>query len=88
MGIGEIYERRAVLMLDSGFSRLWVSTSSSSSYRGGGADTIVAACDRVCSMLGWQPRFDDLQNIVAHALGMGVQAFDPRRLTCNHLGLG
>ncbi len=32
------------------------STSRSSSYRGGPADTIVAACDRVCSTLAWQPR--------------------------------
>jgi UDP-glucose 4-epimerase len=28
---------------------------------------IVAACDRVRSTLGWQPRFDDLQTIIAHA---------------------
>jgi UDP-glucose 4-epimerase len=28
----------------------------------------VAACDRVRSTLGWQPGFDDLQTIVAHAL--------------------
>jgi UDP-glucose 4-epimerase len=29
---------------------------------------IMAACDRVRSTLGWQPRFNDLQTIVAHAL--------------------
>jgi UDP-glucose 4-epimerase len=29
---------------------------------------IVAACDRARSTLNWQPRFDDLQTIVAHAL--------------------
>jgi hypothetical protein len=28
----------------------------------------VAACDRIRSTLGWQPRFEDLQTIVAHAL--------------------
>jgi UDP-glucose 4-epimerase len=36
--------------------------------RAGDPAQIVAACDRVRSMLGWQPRFDDLQTIVAHAL--------------------
>jgi len=29
---------------------------------------IVAACDRVRSTLGWQPQFNDLETIVAHAL--------------------
>jgi UDP-glucose 4-epimerase len=29
---------------------------------------VVAACDRADSTLKWQPRFDDLQTIVAHAL--------------------
>jgi UDP-glucose 4-epimerase len=29
---------------------------------------LVAACDRARSTLGWQPRFDDLQTIVTHAL--------------------
>jgi UDP-glucose 4-epimerase len=36
--------------------------------RAGDPAQIVAACDRVRSTLGWQPRFDDLQTIVAHAL--------------------
>jgi UDP-glucose 4-epimerase len=36
--------------------------------RPGDPTQIVAACDRVRSALGWQPRFDDLQTIVAHAL--------------------
>jgi UDP-glucose 4-epimerase len=29
---------------------------------------IVAACDRIRSTLKWQPRFNDLQTIVSHAL--------------------
>ena len=36
--------------------------------RAGDPTQIVAACDRVRSTLGWQPRFNDLQTIVAHAL--------------------
>jgi UDP-glucose 4-epimerase len=36
--------------------------------RAGDPTEIVAACDRIRSTLGWQPRFDDLQTIVAHAL--------------------
>jgi UDP-glucose 4-epimerase len=36
--------------------------------RDGDPAQIVAACDRVRSTLGWQPQFDDLQAIVAHAL--------------------
>jgi UDP-glucose 4-epimerase len=36
--------------------------------RAGDPAQIVAACDQVRSTLGWQPRFDDLQSIVAHAL--------------------
>jgi len=35
--------------------------------RPGDPTQIVAACDRVRSTLGWQPRFDDLQTIAAHA---------------------
>jgi UDP-glucose 4-epimerase len=36
--------------------------------RAGDPTEIVAACDRVRSTLGWQPHFEDLQTIVAHAL--------------------
>src|SRR5262249_53118042 len=36
--------------------------------RAGDPAQLVAACDRVRSTLKWQPRFDDLQIIVAHAL--------------------
>jgi UDP-glucose 4-epimerase len=36
--------------------------------RAGDPAQIVAACDRIRSTLGWQPRFNDLQTIVAHAL--------------------
>jgi UDP-glucose 4-epimerase len=36
--------------------------------RAGDPAQIVAACERVRSVLGWQPRLDDLQTIVAHAL--------------------
>ena len=36
--------------------------------RPGDPTQIVAACDRVRSTLGWQPRFDDLRTIAAHAL--------------------
>ncbi len=36
--------------------------------RAGDQAQLVAACDRVRSTLKWQPRFDDLQIIVAHAL--------------------
>jgi UDP-glucose 4-epimerase len=35
---------------------------------GGRPGTNRGACDRVRSTLGWQPRFNDLQTIVAHAL--------------------
>jgi UDP-glucose 4-epimerase len=38
--------------------------------RVGDPTQIVAACDRVRSTLGWQPRFDE----------MGAQAFETRRL--------
>jgi UDP-glucose 4-epimerase len=36
--------------------------------RPGDPDRIVAASDRARKVLGWQPRFDDLPTIVAHAL--------------------
>jgi UDP-glucose 4-epimerase len=36
--------------------------------RAGDPTQIVAACELIRSTLGWQPRFDDLQTIVAHAL--------------------
>jgi UDP-glucose 4-epimerase len=36
--------------------------------RAGDPAHIVAACDRVRSTLKWEPQFDDLQTIVAHAL--------------------
>jgi len=36
--------------------------------RAGDPTQIVAACDRVRSVLGWQPRFNDPQSIVVHAL--------------------
>ena len=36
--------------------------------RAGDPTQIVAACDRIRSTLGWRPRFNDLQTIVAHAL--------------------
>ena len=36
--------------------------------RAGDPAQIVAACDRIRSTLGWRPRFNDLQTIVAHAL--------------------
>ena len=36
--------------------------------RAGDPAHIVAACDRVRSTLGWQPHFNDLETIVAHAL--------------------
>jgi UDP-glucose 4-epimerase len=36
--------------------------------RAGDPAHLVAACDRVRSTLKWQPRFDDLQTIVTHAL--------------------
>ncbi|RAI45396.1 UDP-glucose 4-epimerase GalE [Rhodoplanes roseus] len=36
--------------------------------RPGDPASIVAACDRARELLGWQPRHDDLQTIVEHAL--------------------
>ena len=36
--------------------------------RAGDPALVVAACDRVYSTLGWQPDFNDLKTIVAHAL--------------------
>jgi UDP-glucose 4-epimerase len=39
-----------------------------SARREGDPARIVAASDRVRALLGWQPRFDDLATIVAHAL--------------------
>jgi hypothetical protein len=36
--------------------------------RAGDPAYLVAACERAHSTLGWQPRFDDLQTIVTHAL--------------------
>ncbi|RAI45072.1 UDP-glucose 4-epimerase GalE [Rhodoplanes roseus] len=36
--------------------------------RAGDPAAIVAASDRIRSLLGWQPRYDDLGTIVAHAL--------------------
>jgi UDP-glucose 4-epimerase len=35
---------------------------------GGDPTQIIAASNRIRSTLGWQPRFNDLQTIVAHAL--------------------
>jgi UDP-glucose 4-epimerase len=37
--------------------------------RPGDLARIVAACDRIRATLNWQPRFDDLQTIIAHGLG-------------------
>jgi len=34
----------------------------------GGTPHLVTACDRIRSMLKWQPRYDDLQTIVTHDL--------------------
>jgi len=36
--------------------------------RAGDPAQIVAACERARSTLGWQPQFDDLATIIAHAL--------------------
>jgi UDP-glucose 4-epimerase len=36
--------------------------------RKGDPACIVAANERVCTALGWRPRFDDLSLIVTHAL--------------------
>jgi UDP-glucose 4-epimerase len=47
--------------------------------RGGDPTQIVAACDRVRSTLGWQPRFNDLQTIVAHALAWERRCSAPCR---------
>ena len=37
--------------------------------RQGDPARIIADCDRIGSALGWQPRFDELDTIVVHALG-------------------
>ena len=39
-----------------------------SGRRAGDPAQLVAACDRVRATLNWQPRFNDLQTIVSHAL--------------------
>jgi hypothetical protein len=49
--------------------------------RAGDPAQIVAASDRVRSLLKWQPHFDDLQTIVSHALAWERKLFDARRLT-------
>jgi UDP-glucose 4-epimerase len=36
--------------------------------RPGDQAQVVAACDRIHSALKWQPRFNDLETIVSHAL--------------------
>jgi UDP-glucose 4-epimerase len=36
--------------------------------RAGDPAHLVAACERIHSILGWQPRFNDLETIVTHAL--------------------
>jgi len=36
--------------------------------RPGDPAQIVAACERIRAVLGWQPRLDDLSTIVGHAL--------------------
>ena len=36
--------------------------------RAGDPPHLVAACDHIRSTLKWQPRYDDLQTIVTHAL--------------------
>jgi len=36
--------------------------------RPGDPAQVVAACDRIRSTLKWQPRFNDLETIVSHAL--------------------
>jgi UDP-glucose 4-epimerase len=43
--------------------------------RAGDPTQIVAGCDRIRSTLGWQPRFNDLQTIVAHALAWERKLF-------------
>jgi UDP-glucose 4-epimerase len=46
------------------------STSRSSLPRAGQATwrQVVAKSDRIRTLLGWQPKFDDLETIVRHAL--------------------
>jgi UDP-glucose 4-epimerase len=46
--------------------------------RSGDPDRIVAASERVRETLGWQPRFDDLSTIVAHALAWERQLMTRR----------
>jgi UDP-glucose 4-epimerase len=46
--------------------------------REGDAARIVAASDRARATLGWQPRFDDLSTIVAHALAWERQLMTRR----------
>ena len=36
--------------------------------RAGDPPALVATADKVRNLLGWQPRYDDLDTIVAHAL--------------------
>jgi UDP-glucose 4-epimerase len=51
--------------------------------RAGDPAQIVAASDRIRSLLGWRPQFDDLTTIVSHALGwerkLAVRGQHPQR---------
>jgi len=47
------------------------------SRRPGDPAQIIAACDRVRTILGWTPQYDDLATIIAHAL-----AWEQRKSTC------
>jgi UDP-glucose 4-epimerase len=47
--------------------------------RPGDPAKIVAACDRIRATLNWQPQFDDLQTIIAHALAWERRLLGGRR---------
>ena len=49
--------------------------------RAGDPAAIVAKADQISKVLGWEPRLNDLDTIVGHALGLGKAADRiPRRL--------
>jgi UDP-glucose 4-epimerase len=47
--------------------------------RAGDVPVMIAAADRIRETLGWEPRYDDINTIVAHALAWEGQLLEKRR---------
>jgi UDP-glucose 4-epimerase len=51
--------------------------------REGDPPALVANADRIQQVLGWEPRLDDLDTIVAHALAWEQKLHEKRAVSAN-----